>query len=222
MVGMIGDGLLVYRCYIIWKKYYIAWVLTAIMYAASIAMSLCVNILYATISFSDASAFKIFIAWTFLSVGVNWLVTIMISYKLIRLRNKVLKHAPLTDSRVSLGVVAILVESAVPLAVCGIATAGVGISSQRTEVERSVGTVFTTLWLAFNALSPQMITFKVTLGRSWHEGPEPSLNDASFNLELPCGPDAVLHRSQETSILPIPTEGYEEESSSLRDMARQR
>lgn len=113
-------------------------------------MSIGVNVLYATIGSVDVRSFRTFCTWALLSVGVNCLVTALISYKLIRLRNQVLKHKPLFYSGASLGVVAILVESAVPLAICGVVAAGMGMKNHPTGPEASVSTVFITLWFALN------------------------------------------------------------------------
>ncbi|KAF9529545.1 hypothetical protein CPB83DRAFT_852289 [Crepidotus variabilis] len=216
MVTIIGDGLLVYRCYIVCRENTAAWVLTAILYAASIIISIAVNVLYATIGSTDVRSFRVFCAWAFSSVGVNCLVTALISYKLIRFRNEVLKHTPLFHSQISLGVVAILVESAVPLAICGIVAAGMGMKNHPTGAEASASTVFITLWFAFNAISPQLITLRVSLGRSWqHEGPQSSfLKSSAFGLEFAHGTGSVQDRRHAGSVTDFSVHDEEVEGDS--------
>jgi hypothetical protein len=57
-----------------------------------------------------------------LSVGLNVLITILISVRLLRANKRLVKAFPLLKNTVHLNVISILVESAAPVAVFGIAT----------------------------------------------------------------------------------------------------
>jgi hypothetical protein len=62
-------------------------------------------------------------ASTYLTVSTNFVVTSLITFRLLRARRALAKVLPSADMRVYTGVIAILIESAAPLAVCGIVAA---------------------------------------------------------------------------------------------------
>jgi hypothetical protein len=62
-------------------------------------------------------------ACTFLTVSTNIVVTSLITFRLLRARRALAKVLPSADMGVYTGVIAILVESAAPVAVFGIVTA---------------------------------------------------------------------------------------------------
>ncbi|KAJ3509612.1 hypothetical protein NMY22_g16236 [Coprinellus aureogranulatus] len=171
IVNWIADGLLVYRCYIIWTDRRWVCILPCLTYLASMGMALLTFISLAT---STSIAHRInttaLSAWIYLSVSLNFLVTSLISFKLLRLRRQMAEFMPLSELRVYLGVVAILVESAVPLTLTGLAFAIV--CNPKSLQERIPNGMFLVLWFSLNAICPQMIIFRVTTGRSWLRQPE--------------------------------------------------
>ena len=64
-----------------------------------------------------------FVSSTFLTVSTNIVVTSLIIFRLLRARRALAKVLPSADMRVYTSVIAILVESAAPLTVFGIAAA---------------------------------------------------------------------------------------------------
>ncbi|KAF9525203.1 hypothetical protein CPB83DRAFT_559972 [Crepidotus variabilis] len=129
-----------------------------------------------------------FSAWIFLSAALNCMITILISYKLIKIRLEVAKLLHFQDSRPTNSVVSILVESALPLSISGISTAAAVLLNSTGGLIFDAVALF--LWGAFNALSPQFIIFRVTIGRSWsHEGPKaagstPENHRSSLNISF--------------------------------------
>ncbi|KAJ2926506.1 hypothetical protein H1R20_g10600, partial [Candolleomyces eurysporus] len=110
-----------------------------------------------------------------LTVSTNIIVTTLITIHLLRARRALAKLLPSADVRVYTGVIAILIESAAPPAVFGIATAIVNVLWYVTQ-HQSPGTVvcayvFETFFYSFCALSPHMIIFRVTTGRSFIKFP---------------------------------------------------
>ncbi|KAJ2918804.1 hypothetical protein MD484_g1639, partial [Candolleomyces efflorescens] len=171
LVNWIADGLLLYRCSIIWTEKRWVCIPPGLAYLASMAMSLVT--IYSVATSADAIKrinARALSAWIYLSVSLNVVVTILISFRLLRLRKQLSKYLPAKDLAVYLGIVAILVESAGPLALTGI---GFAIASNpKTVAGRIPNGLFLCLWFSLNAICPQMIIFRVTNGRSWLRHPE--------------------------------------------------
>ncbi|KAJ3543191.1 hypothetical protein NMY22_g3233 [Coprinellus aureogranulatus] len=172
VVNFIGDGLLLYRCYIIWSDMRWVVVVPAMAYVTSIVF----GILYVLPMVDDISTgdtnltyMSLFII---LSVVLNMLVTFLISARLLLARRRLRAMFPdANSSKQYTGVVAILIESAIPVSLFGLGLAIIlGISRDRDPhiVEKEAANyVFSALYFSFAALSPQMIIFRVTTGRSW-------------------------------------------------------
>jgi hypothetical protein len=62
-------------------------------------------------------------ASTFLTVATNIVVTSLITFRLLRARRALVNVLPAADVQVYTGVIAILIESAAPLAIFGIVSA---------------------------------------------------------------------------------------------------
>ncbi|KAJ3512595.1 hypothetical protein NMY22_g15284 [Coprinellus aureogranulatus] len=116
------------------------------------------------------------IAWpqpTFISftVAFNILVTVLIAHRLIRSRQELKGVLPGRDMRVYTGATAILIESALPLSLTGIGYAILAGLSIKGDGNPFVGmtflNLFNLLYTSFNQLSPTLIIFRVTTGRSW-------------------------------------------------------
>jgi hypothetical protein len=135
-------------------------------------------------------------ASTFLTVSTNILVTAFIAFRLIRARKSLAKLMPSADARLYTGVLAILVESAAPLTLFGIVSAALqqfyAYRQPRTPGFYVAGYFFDGIFYAFcvssgnqptlstqllltserqQALSPHMIIFRVTTGRSFTKFP---------------------------------------------------
>ncbi|RXW15615.1 hypothetical protein EST38_g10233 [Candolleomyces aberdarensis] len=161
----IGDALMVYRCYVICVNYW--WV--AILPGATCLCALVLNfiITYWT-NFKSLQVYQA--AYIFLVVSTNVVVTSLIVFHLLRARQTLSKLLPSKDMRLCTGVVAILIESALPLSIFGIIAA------------------------ALVTLSPHMIIFRVTTGRSFVKFP--SVKDGVLS-----NPIAFAHQTAESSFL---------------------
>ncbi|KAJ2917946.1 hypothetical protein MD484_g2434, partial [Candolleomyces efflorescens] len=114
--------------------------------------------------------------------------------------------------RVYTGVVAILVESAAPLTVFGIIAAILQQLNAHTITSPefyACNTLFSGLFYSFCALSPQMIIFRVTTGRSFTKFP--TTQDGVLS-----NPIQFAHQSAESSFLQT-TFGREIERASGAD-----
>ncbi|KAJ3541600.1 hypothetical protein NMY22_g3822 [Coprinellus aureogranulatus] len=112
---------------------------------------------------------------TILSAVLNISITAIITVRLLNARRRFLKSLPSGSTGVLqqyTGVVAILIESALPLSVFGLIYAvtgmavGIGSSTNMVGIEAATH-ILGVFYLSFLALSPQLIIFRVTLGRSW-------------------------------------------------------
>ncbi|KAJ2924786.1 hypothetical protein H1R20_g12306, partial [Candolleomyces eurysporus] len=120
VVVLIGEALLVYRCWIICVGY--RWV--AILPACTcVAAFVSLATLWRDTD-QAASSTPAATASQLLTVSTNIIVTSLIIFHLIRARRNLAKILPLTETaRLYTGVVAILIESAFPLCVLGIIAA---------------------------------------------------------------------------------------------------
>ncbi|EAU86373.1 hypothetical protein CC1G_05367 [Coprinopsis cinerea okayama7 len=180
---IIGDGLLLYRCWIIWKDVWWAIVLPTILYLTVTGLHIyqtSVRALTKLLNRADPAKFSATGGYVHptvvaLTIILNILITSMIAYRLIRAQRTLSKVLPGRNMKVYSGAVGILIESAFPLTFFG-------IGSTITEmlalayVERqpwwlrnmaTAGSILNGFYYTFVALSPQMIIFRVTTGRSW-------------------------------------------------------
>ncbi|KAH6908967.1 hypothetical protein BKA70DRAFT_1426851 [Coprinopsis sp. MPI-PUGE-AT-0042] len=152
----LGDSVMIWRCYVLWQDR--KWVIIApvIILIAFIGTGFS---LASPIVSTHQRAEAISAAAYFLSVGVNLMGKTSSMYG---------------------DVAAILIESAAPLVIFGTILVVLNLTSMLlTSVPLKVSTgldvaghVFSLLYVACIALSPQLIIFRVTTGRSWRNARE--------------------------------------------------
>ncbi|RXW13393.1 hypothetical protein EST38_g12463 [Candolleomyces aberdarensis] len=171
LVIMIGDALLVYRCYIVCVEYW--WV--AILPLTTSLSALVLFFISTYTGAEDDNYLKYSAASTFLTVSTNIIVTSFITFRLLRVRRALAMVLQSTDAQVFTGVIAILIESAAPLTIFGI-IAAILQHLNGSQLHQSPGFLvcsylFEGLFYSFCAISPQMIIFRVTTGRSFTKFP---------------------------------------------------
>lgn len=164
---LLADMLLVWRFYLVWAEY--PWV-TAIPVSIFLA-----NLGVALRTFIPVEGFdelerRLDGVDICLSVGLNVLITILISVRLLRANKRLVKAFPLLKNTVHLNVISILVESAAPVAVFGIAT--VTASFIDTVEAAKAGAIIQVFYKVAATLAPQLIIFRVLTGRSWADRTE--------------------------------------------------
>ncbi|KAG2009462.1 hypothetical protein CC2G_012396 [Coprinopsis cinerea AmutBmut pab1-1] len=180
---IIGDGLLLYRCWIIWKDAWWAIVLPTLLYLTVTGLHIyqtSVRALTKLLNRADPAKFSATGGYVHptvvaLTIILNILITSMIAYRLIRAQRTLSKVLPRRNMKVYSAAAGILIESAFPLTFSG-------FGSTITEmlalayVERqpwwlrnmaTAGSIPNGFYYTFVALSPQMIIFRVKTGRSW-------------------------------------------------------
>ncbi|TFK22302.1 hypothetical protein FA15DRAFT_563240, partial [Coprinopsis marcescibilis] len=174
LVFVLGDGLLLYRCYLMFIGSW--WVLVApvLTYLSSIALSISLLCpLPAGIVTSMETLRNI------LSVVTNIFVTSIISYRIVATHREVAKALPGQHLAMYTTALRVLLESALPLSIAGIVQAaihvvplasGPGRIRDYTGDARALlvaGHTVSAVYYALQAIAPQLIIFRVTTGRSW-------------------------------------------------------
>ncbi|RXW13101.1 hypothetical protein EST38_g12750 [Candolleomyces aberdarensis] len=114
----IADSMMVYRCYVIWKDRWWLSVPPALTCITALALDIFNEFRKMPDVTNDTTRYMA--AVTILTVSTNVMVTSMISFHLIRARRGLSKVLPSRDLKLYTGVVALLLESALPLAIFGI------------------------------------------------------------------------------------------------------
>ncbi|KAJ7599410.1 hypothetical protein C8J56DRAFT_881852 [Mycena floridula] len=162
----IGDGLLIYRCYVIYNGTWKAVMVPFVLYIGSVAMAFALIIRVhrsATVYFLDKTLSRLGIAWAVLSVSFSIAITILITYRILKARRSLVRNLPDRTEAIQTytSLVAILVESALPSSIFGIAFAvifGKDLQQQSAMIQ---------VWNALSALSSQFIIFRIASGQAW-------------------------------------------------------
>ncbi|KAJ3541593.1 hypothetical protein NMY22_g3823 [Coprinellus aureogranulatus] len=171
LLMLISDGVLLYRAYIVCTGSRWMVVLPFLLWVASIVLTI--------FSISRSATRFIFVNLPVIfSVVMTIVITVIISTRLVKARRQILCSLPRESSGLAkryTSVIAILIESALPLSVFGlthavtdiISTAQHGPPTTTMTNTAAISMVVSVLYYSFTALSPQLIIFRVTLGRSW-------------------------------------------------------
>lgn len=154
----LSDALLLYRCYIIWNASWRIMAFPILIYLGEIAMGLFfivgTAIPNATFFLEQTTNFSV--PWISLGTSLNVILTGLIVGRIFYASRQV-------HSSNYTGVVAILVESAIPLSLSGIAF----VITMRANVIESFP--LATLNGSLNVLCPQAIIIRVAMGKGWSE-----------------------------------------------------
>ncbi|KAG2003801.1 hypothetical protein CC2G_004375 [Coprinopsis cinerea AmutBmut pab1-1] len=180
LILALGDGILVYRCWIIWNDFLPAVVLPVILYLGFIlglALAQFTHYARGTIWNSDADRLRdrqINVARVSLSVALNVLATSMIVYRIVVAQRALSQALPGRKLGVYTTAARIVIESALPLSICGLlfavlsplTWAALSGDGRPNLLLLTAGIFFDIMYSTLAALSPQMIIFRVTMGRS--------------------------------------------------------
>ncbi|KAJ7574915.1 hypothetical protein C8J56DRAFT_1172590 [Mycena floridula] len=174
-----ADGLLVYRCYIIWNARWKVIVLPSLIYLASIgvAMVMLAQTAQPNNNFFRGKTVNYTVVWVALSVSLNILVTSAIVFRILRVRNMCKKQLSGNTSMLATytGISAVLIESALPFSIIGIIAA----VTYGKNLDYGPGFIF--IWGSFSALSPQFIIFRVARGRAWTDATAATVSSLGFS-----------------------------------------
>ncbi|KAG7443415.1 uncharacterized protein BT62DRAFT_935031 [Guyanagaster necrorhizus] len=163
--NIMGDGLLLYRCYIIYNSN--IWVVgfPFLVLLASTAMIIITIVQSAvpesTLFFGLPINFAI--AWICLTVGFNVIVTALICYRLLSFHKASRETLPSELTNTYTGISAMMLESAAPFTISGI------VYVIAFAVKSPSQQVFAGIWGVMVALSPQLIITRVAMGIAWNK-----------------------------------------------------
>ncbi|KAJ7280298.1 hypothetical protein C8J57DRAFT_1302225 [Mycena rebaudengoi] len=174
----LGDGLLIYRCFIIWNRRWSVLVVPILFYLGAIAMGIMTMVQSAVpgSNFFRGKTVDFGVPWASLSVALNVTITALIAYRILRARSMIRRLQESNESlEVYVSVAAILIESALPFSVLGIIFA----VTYGKNLPQAPGFLFA--WASFATLSPQFIIFRVITGRAWTHDVAADLDSTSVN-----------------------------------------
>ncbi|KAJ8076158.1 hypothetical protein PM082_022143 [Marasmius tenuissimus] len=190
--NFLGDLLLLYRCYVIYNSNRWVMILPILTFLASTSMAIvsCVQSALPGSSFFATNALNFGIPWISLTCALNVILTGLISVKLLwarRRMNRLLQSRELTD--VYTGVVAILVESALPFSVLGIVFAVLLAKGNFAYA------IFSAVWGAYVGIAPLLIINRVANGKAWSRNTAQQLStnatSTSFMFGNPGGSTSI-------------------------------
>ncbi|KAI0057073.1 hypothetical protein BV25DRAFT_1831576 [Artomyces pyxidatus] len=161
-LNLLSDGLLIYRCMVVWPHYAVL-IVPGILYLATLALGI-VELWASGAPHSDffaGLAANLGLSYYATSIGLNVIATSIICGRLIYLGN-ILRHTP-GGKRMTLytGTIPIVVESALPYSLSGIAfLVSYGLQSE-------ISILFLSIYVMFTCISPQMIIWRVVTGQAW-------------------------------------------------------
>ncbi|KAF9522771.1 hypothetical protein CPB83DRAFT_863948 [Crepidotus variabilis] len=163
VTSITSDGLMLYRCFVILDRSIWGMILPTLLYLGSIALGMIYVILSAlpnSFVFGGKTA-QFVVAWTSVSVSFNVVVTMMISARLLYARRELYRSGSRDHNDPYTNVVAILVESAFPLALSGL------LAAVFYGIEHPAAFIFMIIWSFFVAAAPQVIIMRVAMGKAW-------------------------------------------------------
>ncbi|KAJ7352496.1 hypothetical protein DFH08DRAFT_88900 [Mycena albidolilacea] len=161
--NILGDGLMLYRCHVFWGHSSLAMGFPVLLYLASVAMGITTTIQ------SGLPGHNLFrgitvnfgIPWIVLTIVFNIIVTAMIAVRLLSMHSKVNRVVGEAMRKKYTGLLAILVESALPFTLLGVCY----LATYIREIPESLA--FADIWGAFVTISPQAIILRVAMGGAW-------------------------------------------------------
>ncbi|KAI0056181.1 hypothetical protein BV25DRAFT_1921185 [Artomyces pyxidatus] len=162
VLNLLSDGLLIYRCFVVWSDVRIV-ILPGILYMATLALSI-VELWASGAPHSDffqGLAANFGLSYYATSIGLNVLVTCLIVARILSIARTSDRYLGVEISQTYIGIAAIIVESALPYTLAGIAfLVSYGMSSE-------ISILFLSVYVMFTCVSPQMLLLRVVEGRAW-------------------------------------------------------
>ncbi|KAH6912362.1 hypothetical protein BKA70DRAFT_1098364, partial [Coprinopsis sp. MPI-PUGE-AT-0042] len=209
-----GDFLMVWRCFSLWRDR--QWVLVVPVVTGMGSLGEHITPPFAKIH----SLLYVWLAAVALSVATNIMATCLILVPLARSWWAISKACP--DRKASSmysKVTAVIIESAAPLAACGVgllvsralwinlrgdfpAYIADRASLSQYAIHEAVMKTFSMLYVSFSALSPQMMIFRVTMGKSWKNAGDSEGGATAFSqpIHFACSATETGTRDSDTEI----------------------
>ncbi|KAJ7462821.1 hypothetical protein B0H11DRAFT_1735164 [Mycena galericulata] len=176
-MNFLADGLLLYRCYIIWGSSVKIVALPIAIYFGAMAMA--ILLIYESAipgaSFFSGDSVSFGVPYFWLTISLNIITTSLICGRLLCVRNRVRAILGEQHCHTYTGVVAVLLESALPFTVLGI----IYVISYARNSPYSFALL--QIWADFCAISPQLIILRVAMGKAWSKDTVASVSVLVFD-----------------------------------------
>ncbi|KAH9934031.1 uncharacterized protein BXZ73DRAFT_46071 [Epithele typhae] len=162
LLTVLSDALLLYRCYVFYGSHWIV-VFPALIYLASVVLGILTCVVSGTPSgnFFVGLASQIAVAYSSAVISLNVLCSGLICARILFFARRAEAVLGPDAARAYTGTAAILIESALPYALFGIAyVAALGVGSP-------VAILFESIYVMFTCISPQLIILRILMGRAW-------------------------------------------------------
>ncbi|EMD32027.1 hypothetical protein CERSUDRAFT_33424, partial [Gelatoporia subvermispora B] len=162
MLNWLADGLMIYRCYVISNNFY---VVTFPLFLFVATWALGILEVWASGSpgtnFFKGKATQIELAYFLTTVGLNIVTTSLICLRILSQAKHVERAMGRSRAHIYTNATALIIESALPYTVGGIAAAvAVGLNSD-------ISVLMETVYMMFACISPQLLILRVLYGRVW-------------------------------------------------------
>ncbi|KAK7064601.1 hypothetical protein R3P38DRAFT_3250175 [Favolaschia claudopus] len=176
-MNFMADGLMLYRAYIIWGSSWKIVALPVVLYFG--AMSMSILLIYESAipgaSFFIGQSVSFGVPYFWMTISLNIITTALICVRLLAVRNRVRTILGEQYCHTYTGVVAVMLESALPFTVLGI------IYVYFYARNSPYSFAFLQIWGDFCAISPQLIILRVAMGKAWSKNTVASVSVLVFD-----------------------------------------
>ncbi|TFK71054.1 hypothetical protein BDN72DRAFT_895911 [Pluteus cervinus] len=186
--NLMGDSFLLYRCYVMWSDRLWVLILPALLLLASNTLAI-ISVVQSALpgsSFLARPTINFAVPWISLACAFNASVTALIAGRIIYMQKLMSRSISQELKKTYTTVIAILVESALPFTVLGIALAVLlGVDSPGT-LSLSI------IWGSYVGIAPQLIILRVAMGRAWSRVAVVQLTTMRFPTQLNTTTTSIL------------------------------
>ncbi|KAG2039349.1 hypothetical protein BDR03DRAFT_860001 [Suillus americanus] len=163
LLQLMADGLLIYRCFTVWRGSYCVLFVPCCLWLSSLVFGILDLITSGSPNgdFYEGLAARVGLVYFSLTIGLNVITTCLICGRIIFYARHMRNHLGLEVSKAYFTTVAIVVESALPYTLFGIAF----LVSFGLDSDTSI--LFLSLYGMFTCISPQMLILRVARRRAW-------------------------------------------------------
>ncbi|KAG0707178.1 hypothetical protein DFH29DRAFT_797130 [Suillus ampliporus] len=166
LMQLTSDGLLINRCYTVWCGSYRAIIVPCCLWTASLVVGIIELITTGSPNgdFYEGLAARVGLVYFSLTIGLNVITTCLICGRIMFYARRMRHHLGPEVSKTYFTALTIIVESALPYTLFGIAF----LVSFGLESDTSI--LFLSLYGMFTCISPQMLILRVVRRRAWSIG----------------------------------------------------
>ncbi|KAH9895924.1 hypothetical protein C8Q73DRAFT_643937 [Cubamyces lactineus] len=187
VLNLMSDGLLLYRCYVVWGDLRVV-LLPSLLYLATAALGIltCYVSGKPNADFFVGRAQQVALAYSTVVIGLNVLVSALISGRILFLARQMQGALGAETVQAYTGAAALIIESALPYTLFGIAyVVSLGLNSPTSIL-------FLSIYVMFTCISPQMIVLRVLRGRAWSRESAMSRTRTGMQFTTPVGDPSML------------------------------